>query len=70
MVQMIRVGEATGKLDVTLTAVADTYELEASEKMANLSELIQPTIIAVLGIVVGFIAMTLVSTMYSMYGQV
>ncbi len=70
MVSMTRVGEATGKLEITLNAIADTYEIEASNKMNNLIELIQPTVIAVLGVVVGFIAMTLVSTMYSMYGQV
>jgi type IV pilus assembly protein PilC len=70
MVSMIRVGEATGKLDITLNAVADSYEMEAANKTGNLIELIQPVVIAILGVVVGFIAMTLISTMYSMYGQV
>ena len=70
MTQMTKVGEATGKLDITLNAVADSYELEAMNKLENLIELIQPAIIVVLGVVVGAIALTLVSTMYSMYSQV
>jgi len=70
MVQMVRVGEETGNLDVTLAAVAQNFESEAQDKMRSLIALIQPTITLLIGIVVAFIALSLVSAMYSMYGQV
>ncbi len=69
MVQMVRVGEETGNLDVTLAAVAQNFEAEAQDKMRSLIALIQPTITLLIGIVVAFIALSLVSAMYSMYGQ-
>ncbi|MBM4433053.1 MAG: type II secretion system F family protein, partial [Chloroflexi bacterium] len=70
MVQMIKVGEETGNLDVTLSAVAQAYETEARDKMRALIGIIQPAITLVIGVVVAFIALSLVSAMYSIYGQV
>lgn len=69
MVQMVGVGESTGGLDRTLTATADTYETEAEERMRSIIGLIQPTVTIVMGAVVALIALSLVSAMYSMYGQ-
>lgn len=66
MVQMIRVGEETGSLDVTLISVARSYETEAADKMHAFVGLIQPTITLVIGLVVGLIAVTLFSTIYGM----
>jgi type IV pilus assembly protein PilC len=70
MVQMVRVGEETGNLDATLLTVAQTFETEAEDRMRTLIGLIQPTITVVIGMVVAFIALSLVSAMYSIYGQV
>ncbi len=70
MVQMVRVGEETGSLDTTLAAVADSYEVESADKTRSLISLIQPTITLFIGIVVAFIAISLMTAMYSMYGQV
>ncbi len=69
MVQMVRVGEETGNLDNTLAAVADSYEVEAADKTQSLIGLIQPTITLFIGVVVAFIAISLMTAMYSMYGQ-
>jgi len=69
MVQMVGVGEETGNLDVTLTAVAQHFETEAEDKMRTLIGFIQPAITLAIGIVVAFIALSLFSAMYSMYGQ-
>ena len=66
MVQMVRVGEETGNLDVTLVSVARSYEAEASDKMHSLVGLIQPAMTIVVGLVIGIIAMTLFSTIYGM----
>lgn len=70
MVQMVGVGEATGNLDGTLMATAESYDTEAEDRMRSIIGLIQPTITIVLAIVVAIIAMSLVSAMYSLYGQV
>ena len=70
MVQMVRVGEETGNLDVTTLSVAQSYEMEAEDRTRSLIALIQPTMTIVIGFTVAFIVISLVSAMYSIYGQV
>ena len=69
MVQMVGVGETTGNLDVTLLATAESYETEAEDKICSLIGFIQPAITLVIGIIVALIALSLVTAMYSAYGQ-
>jgi len=69
MVQMVRVGEETGSLDNTLLSVAQSYEAESEDKTKSMIALIQPAMTIVIGLVVGLMAMSLVSAMYSMYSQ-
>ncbi len=69
MVQMVRVGEETGNLDVTLLAVARSYEAEAEDKTRSLISLIQPVMTLIIGLVIAALALSLVSAMYSIYGQ-
>ncbi len=69
MVQMVKVGEETGNLDVTLQAVARSYEAEAEDKTRSLITLIQPVMTIIIGGAVGLIAVTLMSAMTAMYGQ-
>ncbi len=70
MVQMTGVGEETGNLDNTLATVADSYEMEADDRTSSAVGLIQPAMIIIIALVVGFIAISMVSAMYSIYGQV
>jgi type IV pilus assembly protein PilC len=70
MVQMVGVGEETGNLDNTLTTVAQSYEIEADDRTSSAVGLIQPAMVVLIAVVVGFIAVSLVSAMYSIYGQV
>lgn len=56
--QMIKVGEATGNLDQMLIKVADVFQEEVEELVANLTKLIEPIILVVLG---GIIAVVLVA---------
>ena len=69
MVQMVKVGEETGTLDTTLLAVAQSYEAEVEDKTRSLIALIQPAMTLIIAMVVGVIALSLVSAMYSVYGQ-
>jgi type IV pilus assembly protein PilC len=70
MVQMVGVGEETGKLDDTLATVAHTYDMEADDRIKGAIELIQPAMTVAIGLVVAFIAVALISSMYSMYGGI
>src|SRR3954468_10318372 len=57
--QMIGVGEATGALDTMLGKIADFYEEEVDTAVAGLLTLLEPIMIAVLGIVVGGIVIAM-----------
>jgi type IV pilus assembly protein PilC len=57
--QMIGVGEATGALDTMLEKIADFYEEEVDVAVAGLLTLLEPVMIAVLGIVVGGIVIAM-----------
>lgn len=70
MVQMTAVGEETGNLDNTLATVAESYESEADARTKALVELITPLATVFIGLIIGFIALALLSAMYSIYGQV
>lgn len=69
MVQMVKVGEETGSLDTSLQAVTRNYEAEAAEKTKALIGLIQPVMTLIIAGIVGLIALSMVSAMYSIYGQ-
>ncbi len=69
MVQMVKVGEETGNLDGSLLAVANNYEAEAQDKTKALIALIQPMMTIVIAGIVGLIALSMVSAMYSIYGE-
>jgi len=68
--QMMRVGEETGTLDNQLAVTAHYYEGELDYKIKKLTSLIEPVVIVAMGIVVGFVAIALVSAMYGVFNQV
>jgi type IV pilus assembly protein PilC len=68
--QMIRVGEETGTLDQQLTVAADYYSRELDEKVKRFTSLFEPAVIIFMGLVVGFVAVALISAMYGIYSQV
>jgi len=59
MVEMVRVGEISGKLEEMLNKVADFFEEEVDRTVNTLSTLIEPILIIILGIVVGGILIAL-----------
>ncbi len=59
VVQMISVGEATGALDTMLSKIADFYEEEVDMAVAGLLTLLEPVMIAFLGVVVGGIVISM-----------
>jgi type IV pilus assembly protein PilC len=53
--QMMKVGESTGNLDQMLVKVADVFQEEVEELVSNLTKLIEPIILVVLGGIIGFV---------------
>jgi type IV pilus assembly protein PilC len=68
--QMLRVGEDTGSLDTQLEVAARYYERELDYKIKRVTALFEPIVIVVMGGIVGFVAVALISAMYGMFGQV
>jgi type IV pilus assembly protein PilC len=69
MVQMVGVGEETGNLDNTMATVAESFEVDADDRTNAAVGLIQPVITILIGLVVAWIAIAMVSAMYGIYGQ-
>ncbi len=68
--QMMRVGEDTGTLDDQLETAANFYGREVEYKLDRLTALFEPLMILVVGLIVGFVAIALVSAMYGVFNQV
>ena len=68
--QMFRVGEETGTLDKQLSTAAAFYHRELEIKVKHFTSLFEPIIIIFMGLIVGFVAVALVSAMYGIYRQV
>jgi type IV pilus assembly protein PilC len=65
VVQMINVGEQTGALDQMLSKIAEFYEEEVDTAVAGLMKLIEPLLIVFLGVVIGFIVVSMYLPLYS-----
>jgi len=65
-VQMITVGEETGRLDEMLLRVAENYEKVVRDIVKRLISLLEPVMILVMGIVVGFIVISMLMAIFSM----
>jgi type IV pilus assembly protein PilC len=68
--QMFRIGEETGTLDKQLETAASYYHRELELKLKHFTSLFEPAIIIFMGLIVGFVAVALVSAMYGIYSQV
>ena len=67
--QMIAIGEETGRLDQMLTKVSNFYDDEVDNTLKGLTSLIEPLMIVGLGLIVGFIAVSVISPIYSLVGS-
>lgn len=65
--QMFRVGEETGTLHSQLDVAASYYERELDYKLKKLTAVFEPAVIAVMGLIVGFVAIALVAAMYGIF---
>jgi len=70
IIQMVRVGEETGELGTVLARIAEFYEEEVDNATRNLSTIIEPILMLVIGLVVGIFAVSMIQPMYSLMGNV
>ncbi len=68
--QMIGVGEQTGAMDTMLSKVADFYEDEVDRAVDGMLKLIEPIMIAVLGVVIGTIVIAMYLPMFTLISQI
>jgi general secretion pathway protein F len=64
-VHMIEVGEETGRLDEMLAKVAETYEENVQTSVKRFVSLLEPLIILVMGLIVGFIVISMLLAIFS-----
>ena len=67
--QMIGIGEQTGALDAMLGKIADFYEQEVDSAIANLLTLIEPVLIAFLGVTIGSIVIAMYLPLFTLIGK-
>lgn len=68
--RMISVGEKTGRLDETLLYLGDFYEDEVDDISKNLSTILEPILLIGIGLVVGFVALSIISPIYQITGSI
>ncbi len=70
VVQMINVGEHTGALDTMLSKIADFYEDEVDEAVANLLALMEPVMIVFLGTIIGGIVISMYMPLFDLINKI
>jgi type IV pilus assembly protein PilC len=70
VIQMTQIGEESGSLDTMLNKVAEFYENEVNDSVNALSSLIEPLIIAILGVVIGGLVVAMYLPIFKMAGAV
>ncbi|PIP26863.1 MAG: hypothetical protein COS71_03630 [Candidatus Moranbacteria bacterium CG06_land_8_20_14_3_00_40_12] len=68
--QMIRVGEESGQLDMVLRYIVSFYEQETETATKNLSTLLEPFIMVIIGIAVGFLVFSILMPIYNIASQI
>jgi len=64
--QMVAVGEETGKMDEVLTKISRIFEVESDEKVKGLTAAIEPIVMVVLGLGVGFLVIAVILPIYNL----
>lgn len=67
--QMTAIGETTGRLDAIMLKIADFYGREADSMLGNLSELLQPLLVAFMGVLIATLFASILTPIYNLAGS-
>ncbi len=67
---MIAIGEKSGELDQTLLYLGDFFEDDVDNSAKNVSTLIEPMLLIGIGVVVGFLALAIITPIYQLTGSI
>jgi type IV pilus assembly protein PilC len=67
--QMIAVGEETGKMEEVLTKISHIFEVESDERVKGLTASIEPLVMVILGLGVGFLVIAVILPIYNLTSQ-
>lgn len=70
MIQMVKVGETTGKIDESLLKVSEYFERDLELRVKTLTTAIEPILIIVLGVSVAFLIISVITPIYSLVSQI
>jgi type IV pilus assembly protein PilC len=70
MIDMVKVGEATGSLDVMLSSVAEFLDEEVETRMQRILSLIEPLMLVFMGTIVALLLVSVYLPMFSMLGRI
>lgn len=70
VIQMIKVGEEAGVLDTMTEEIADFYEEEVDSTLSNLTVIIEPLLMIVIGLGVGFLAVSIILPIYALVDEI
>lgn len=68
--KMISVGEKSGKLDEVLLYLSNFYEDEIDDLSKNLSTILEPVLLVIIAVMVGFVALSIISPIYQLTGSI
>lgn len=67
--QMIAVGEETGKMDEVLSKISHVFEVESDQKVKALTSAVEPLVMVLLGLGVGFLVIAIILPIYNLTSQ-
>ncbi|MBI2032567.1 MAG: type II secretion system F family protein [Candidatus Levybacteria bacterium] len=70
LVQLIKVGEETGKIDETMVKASEYFETEVNQSVKNLTTAMEPFIMIILGIGVAFLIMSVITPIYGLVSNI
>ena len=67
--QMVAVGEETGKMEEVLSKVSHVFEVESDQKVKSLTAAVEPIVMVILGLGVGFLVIAIILPIYNLTSQ-
>jgi len=67
--QMVAVGEETGKMEEVLRKVSHVFEVESDQKVKTLTAAVEPIVMVLLGLGVGFLVISIILPIYNLTSQ-